>query len=163
MRVNVTPNGRLVLPAALRKRLGIETGGQLIVESEGDAVRLSTPDRSLDEAGELFRSCLTGDDSVADEVIADRRAESERDPTDAGADEPERPSMADVTRLSSKFRISVPKAVRERQGWAAGQEFVFVPRGEGVLLMPVPDIDDLRGIAKGAGTRDVRDRTDPDA
>ena len=71
--------------------------------------------------------------------------------------------MTDVTRLSSKFQISVPKAVREQQGWTAGQEFVFVPRGKGVLLMPVPEIDDLRGIAKGAGTHDVRDRTGRDA
>ena len=75
-KVNVLPNGRVVLPVDLRQRLGVEKGGQIIAEWDGEVVRLSTPDRSLNEAGALFRSLLTGDASVADEVIADRRAES---------------------------------------------------------------------------------------
>ena len=83
MRVNVMPNGRLVLPASLRKVLGVEKGGQLIAELDGDVVWLSTQDQSLDEAGELFRSYLTSDDSVADEVIADRRAENARELAEA--------------------------------------------------------------------------------
>ena len=39
--------------------------------------------------------------------------------------------------LSSKFQISIPKAVRDQQRWQAGQEFVFIPKGKGVLVMPV--------------------------
>ncbi len=75
MKVNVLPNGRLVLPVSLRRQLGIEKGGQLIAEMDGDAIVLSMPDRALDEAGALFRSFLSDDTSVADEVIEDRRAE----------------------------------------------------------------------------------------
>ncbi len=71
--------------------------------------------------------------------------------------------MADTAKLSAKFQISVPKAVREEQGWVAGQEFVFVPKGKGMLLMPVPELDELRGIARGARTDDVRDRFGRDA
>lgn len=55
-----------------------------------------------------------------------------------------------TTTLSSKFQISIPKAVSEAQHWQAEQEFVFIPRGKGVLLMPVSDLDQLAGIAKGA-------------
>ncbi len=51
--------------------------------------------------------------------------------------------------LSRKFRISIPKAVREEQHWEAGQEFVFIPKGKGVLVIPVPERKDLAGIAKG--------------
>ena len=76
MKVNVLPNGRLVLPVSLRRQLGIEKGGQLVANIEDGAVVLSTPDRALDEAGALFRSFLSDDGSVAEEVIADRRAES---------------------------------------------------------------------------------------
>ena len=47
--------------------------------------------------------------------------------------------MAASATLSSKFQISLPKAVREAQHWQAGQEFVFIPKGKGVLLMPVPN------------------------
>ena len=85
MKVNVLPNGRLVLPVSLRRRLGVEKGGQLVAELDGDAVKLTTPDHALDEAGALFRSFLSGNGSVADEVIADRRAESAREADDAGA------------------------------------------------------------------------------
>lgn len=68
--------------------------------------------------------------------------------------------MAATATLSSKFQISIPKAVREEQHWEAGQEFVFIPKGKGVLVVPVPDKAQLVGIAKGAATSDVRDRED---
>jgi AbrB family looped-hinge helix DNA binding protein len=68
--------------------------------------------------------------------------------------------MAATATLSSKFQISVPKAVRDEQRWEAGQEFVFIPKGKGVLVMPVPEKAQLAGIAKGARTADFRDRKD---
>lgn len=68
--------------------------------------------------------------------------------------------MTAAATLSSKFQISIPKAVREEQRWEAGQEFVFIPKGKGVLLMPVPRLDELAGIAAGASTDGYRDRKD---
>ena len=68
--------------------------------------------------------------------------------------------MTATATLSSKFQISIPKAVREAQHWQAGQEFVFIPKGEGVLLMPVPELEQLAGIAKGACTDGYPDRED---
>jgi AbrB family looped-hinge helix DNA binding protein len=69
-------------------------------------------------------------------------------------------AMADIATLSSKFQISVPKAVREHQHWKAGQKFDFIPKGNGVLLVPAPSLDGLRGIAKGADPENYRDRDD---
>lgn len=68
--------------------------------------------------------------------------------------------MPAVATLSAKFQISIPKAVREEQQWRAGQEFVFVPKGKGVLLMPVPELEQLAGIARGAQAKNYRDRVD---
>ena len=68
--------------------------------------------------------------------------------------------MSDTATLSSKFQISIPKAVREAQKWEPGQEFVFIPMGTGVLLVPVPTLEDLRGIASGADPSGYRDRND---
>jgi AbrB family looped-hinge helix DNA binding protein len=68
--------------------------------------------------------------------------------------------MTAVATLSAKFQISIPKAVREEQQWRAGQEFVFVPKGKGVLLMPVPELEQLAGIARGAQAKGYRDRAD---
>ena len=68
--------------------------------------------------------------------------------------------MSSTTTLSKKFQISVPKAVREAQHWQAGQEFVFIPKGAGVLMLPVPSLEELAGIAKGAKATGYRDRDD---
>ena len=65
-----------------------------------------------------------------------------------------------TARLSSKFQISIPKAVRQEHDWQAGQEFAFLPKGEGVMLVPVPRAGQLKGIAKGANPGDYRDRRD---
>lgn len=65
-----------------------------------------------------------------------------------------------TTRLSSKFQISIPKSVREENGWRAGQEFAFIPRGKGVVLVPIPTLEELRGIAQGADPTGYRDRED---
>ncbi|MDP2825780.1 MAG: AbrB/MazE/SpoVT family DNA-binding domain-containing protein [Sulfuritalea sp.] len=68
--------------------------------------------------------------------------------------------MAPTATLSSKFQISVPKAIRDDLHWEAGQEFVFIPKGKGVLLMPVPELKQLAGIASEAKTEGYRDRQD---
>ncbi|PKO84848.1 MAG: AbrB family transcriptional regulator [Betaproteobacteria bacterium HGW-Betaproteobacteria-11] len=68
--------------------------------------------------------------------------------------------MTATATLSSKFQISIPKSVREERHWEAGQEFVFVPKAAGVLLIPVPELGQLAGIAKGADPADYRDRQD---
>lgn len=68
--------------------------------------------------------------------------------------------MTATATLSSKFQISIPKTIREQQRWEAGQEFVFIPKGKGVLVMPVPELHQLAGIAKGAGKDGLRDRKD---
>ena len=68
--------------------------------------------------------------------------------------------MSDTATLSAKFQISIPKPVREGQGWQAGQEFVLISKGKGVLVMPVPTLEDLRGMAKGADVEGYRDRED---
>jgi AbrB family looped-hinge helix DNA binding protein len=66
----------------------------------------------------------------------------------------------DTAKLSSKFQISIPKSVRTARHWLAGQEFAFIPKGEGVLLVPVPKLAELAGLARGANSDSYRDRAD---
>jgi len=68
--------------------------------------------------------------------------------------------MTATATLSSKYQISIPKVVRDEQHWEAGQEFVFIPKGKGVLVMPVPELEQLAGLAKGAKPTGYRDRKD---
>ena len=67
--------------------------------------------------------------------------------------------MSETATLSSKFQISIPKAIRAAQHWEAGLTFAFIPKGTGVLLVPVPKREALAGIAKGAPATDYRDRS----
>ena len=65
-----------------------------------------------------------------------------------------------TAKLSAKFQISLSKAVRAAQRWQAGQEFAFIPKGKGMLLVPVPKIEDLAGLARGGNPEGYRERTD---
>ena len=68
--------------------------------------------------------------------------------------------MSETATLSSKFQISIPKAIRSAQHWEAGLTFAFIPKGSGVLLVPIPKREALMGIAHGASATDYRDRSD---
>ncbi|MFQ4138228.1 AbrB/MazE/SpoVT family DNA-binding domain-containing protein [Nodosilinea sp. PGN35] len=42
----------------------------------------------------------------------------------------------EVTRLSSKGQVIIPKALRVAHRWEAGQELIAVDVGDGILLKP---------------------------
>ena len=62
--------------------------------------------------------------------------------------------------LTEKFQIGIPKAFREDLGLKAGQQFVFVAKGDAIIMIPRRDISEVRGLFKGANTGNVRERTD---
>lgn len=68
--------------------------------------------------------------------------------------------MNKTATLSSKFQVVIPKAVRSAMNWEAGLTVAFIPKGTGVLLVPVPKRETLQGLAKGASPVDYRDRSD---
>ena len=78
MKAKVMPDGRMSLPADLRKRHGLGTGGEVIVEDAGDAIVLRTLDQVVARAQELSRRLVGGNPgaSVAD-FLADRGREGE--------------------------------------------------------------------------------------
>ena len=57
--------------------------------------------------------------------------------------------MTATATLSSKFQISIPKAVREQQHWEAGQDFVFIP-GQGSPDRTRPGTGRLGGHRQGS-------------
>ena len=63
-----------------------------------------------------------------------------------------------VATISSKFQISVPKKIREQLHIKPGQQFIFVLKGECLELVPKRNIKDMKGILKGANTKNIRDR-----
>jgi len=72
MRVN--ENGRVVIPASFRKRLGIRAGDQVLLRIEDDELRITTLKRNIERAQRLVRKHVKPGTSLADELIAERRA-----------------------------------------------------------------------------------------
>lgn len=62
--------------------------------------------------------------------------------------------------LSSTFQVAIPKAIRDELGLHAGQRFVIIPKGKGIELVPLPSLDEARGLLKGADPTGYRDRED---
>ena len=68
--------------------------------------------------------------------------------------------MAAEPTISSKYQVSIPKALCDQLRWRPGQKLAFIPKGNGLLMIPVPTREELVGIARGANTDDYRDRND---
>ena len=77
VQVTITPNGRMSLPADIRKRLGLSGGGALLVEEMPDGIVLRTVAQSIAHAQALARR-YTADkpEASVDAFLANRRAES---------------------------------------------------------------------------------------
>lgn len=78
MKAKVMPDGRVSLPADLRKRHGLSHGGEVIVEDTGDAIVLRTLDQVVARVQALSRRLVSDQTgaSVAD-FLADRAREAE--------------------------------------------------------------------------------------
>jgi len=68
--------------------------------------------------------------------------------------------MSTTATISPEFQIAILKAVRDERGWLPSQKLAFVPQDGGVMLVPVPELDDLLGILPDADPSGYRDRGD---
>ena len=66
-------------------------------------------------------------------------------------------------KLSSKFQLSIPKAIRDDLHLQAGQQFTLVARGNIIELIPSRSIKESRGMLSSCEYKDsseYRDRQD---
>lgn len=80
--IKMPANGRIVLPAELRKRLGLEGGGALmIIENDRGQLEIKSRDQMIRELQEEYRRVVGPDGGTSvDEFIAERRREAELEP-----------------------------------------------------------------------------------
>ncbi len=78
VKVTVGAKGRVVLPADLRARLGIGEGSELLARIEGRTLVLEPREAVLARVRDRF-AAIPADVSLADELIAERRAEARRE------------------------------------------------------------------------------------
>lgn len=56
-------------------------------------------------------------------------------------------------KVSPKFQVVIPKAVREALGIQPGQRLQVVPYGERIELVPVREIGEMKGFLAGMDPR----------
>ena len=64
--------------------------------------------------------------------------------------------MASVT-ISPKYQVVIPKGVREKLKLKPGQKVAVLEKNGVVHVIPIKPLRELRGIAKGLTTKDLRD------
>jgi AbrB family looped-hinge helix DNA binding protein len=77
-RMRINENGRVVIPASFRKRLGIRAGDEVVLQIEDDELRITTLKHNIERAQRLVRKHVKAGTSLVDELIAERR-EAARD------------------------------------------------------------------------------------
>ncbi|MGN7161779.1 AbrB/MazE/SpoVT family DNA-binding domain-containing protein [Sphingomonas sp. SAFR-052] len=76
LQVNITPNGRMSLPIGIRKRLGLEAGGAVLVEETADGVVLRTVGQAVAKAQAIAKRYAQQPDASVDAFLAARREDS---------------------------------------------------------------------------------------
>ncbi|MBI4504269.1 MAG: AbrB family transcriptional regulator [Chloroflexi bacterium] len=76
--VRLDPQGRLVIPASLRKALGLTAGATVVARIEGGRLVLEQPETIWERITARFAH-IPAYVSLADELIAERRAEAKRE------------------------------------------------------------------------------------
>ena len=76
--VHLGPQGRVVIPAHLRKALDLKPGDRLVVRQDGDSIVLERRENLVKRLKARFAH-IPDDISLTDELIAERQAEAARE------------------------------------------------------------------------------------
>ncbi|HEY1207174.1 MAG: AbrB/MazE/SpoVT family DNA-binding domain-containing protein [Bryobacteraceae bacterium] len=77
-------SGRILIPSAIRRQLGLSEGSQVIVKVEkSGAIRVTSRSQALAKAREEIRKYIPAGRDLAAELIQDRRAEAQREDEEA--------------------------------------------------------------------------------
>jgi len=71
--MRMSENGRVVIPASIRKTLGIHPGDEMVLRVEDDELRITTLKNRIRQAQKRMRKYLKPGRSMADELILERR------------------------------------------------------------------------------------------
>lgn len=64
------------------------------------------------------------------------------------------------TRVSSKYRIVIPKEIRDHVEVRPGQELEFVAKGGVIMMVPDKPIATMRGFVRGIRMTGFREKMD---
>ena len=73
----IVDGGRLVVPATIRERMGLKKGDIVLMELEGDELRVRQARSALRRLQAQLRPLAPTEGLVSDELVAERRTETE--------------------------------------------------------------------------------------
>lgn len=77
--IPVGENGRMNLPAELRRRLGLSGAGKITLEEYADRIEIVSFQQRLQRVRELMQPFLRPGQSMSEDLIRERRAEATKD------------------------------------------------------------------------------------
>jgi len=78
-RARINENGRVVIPASIRKALGINAGDEVVLRIEDDELRITTLKHRLARARRRVRKYVKPGHSLVDDLLAERREAAKRE------------------------------------------------------------------------------------
>ena len=78
-RVKIVDGGKLVIPASMRRELGLGTGDTVLVGIDDGELRVRSLPKAIERARAILRRHVPEGINLSDELIADRRLEAERE------------------------------------------------------------------------------------
>jgi AbrB family looped-hinge helix DNA binding protein len=78
-RVKIVEGGKLVIPAVMRRELGIAAGDTVMVDIDNGELRVRSLSKALERARAILRRHIPEGSKLSDELIQDRRAEAEHE------------------------------------------------------------------------------------
>lgn len=78
LKTKISKDGRLVVPAAYRKALGVKPGDEVVLVLEEGELKVISPRQAIARAQALVRRYVAEGRSLSQELIQERREETSR-------------------------------------------------------------------------------------
>jgi AbrB family looped-hinge helix DNA binding protein len=78
-KTRLNDNGRIVIPAAIRREMGFAPGDTLLMDVEDGVLRIESYPARIARIQREIAQCIPPGVSLADELIAERREEARRE------------------------------------------------------------------------------------
>ena len=72
----IAENGRIVIPAALRRAIGLEPGGDVLLRVENGEIRLIPAHQAIKRAQQVVRQYAAPGESASESLITERHLEA---------------------------------------------------------------------------------------
>ena len=79
IQVRLERSGRILIPAAIRRRLNLKEGSEVLLRVDETGIQMGTREEALARIHARLRRYIPEDRILSEELIKERRAEAERE------------------------------------------------------------------------------------